>query len=358
MSPRHLPSRPRAVPCRAPGFSLTLLAIAAAHSAFPAQPAPAFDLASAPTVMVREYLMGTIAELRLYDRQDPARLRAALDAARAELHTIDHLMAVQRSDSDVSRLNARGGGAPVAVDARLVELLDAARAVSELTGGAFDVTVLPAVEAWGFTASAPRVPAVTPRIAGFRHVRLDAASATVTLTAPGARLDLGGIAKGYALDRVLAILRAHGVRSAYLDLGGEVATIGLPPDDACWRIGIRHPRRPGTIVGVLDVAEGAVSTSGDAEQFVLADGARFGHIFDPRTGVPARGLVSATVVAASATLADALSTAAVVLGRTAAGVALDRVAAAGVLVDLRNDGELAVTTSGSVAFRRLPDDGE
>lgn len=302
--------------------------------------------------------MGTIAELRIYDRRDPASLRAALDAGRAELHTIDRLMAVQRSDSDISRLNAHGTQGPVRVDGRVVEVLEAARAVSNLTDGAFDVTVLPAVQAWGFTAGAPHVPTVTPAIAGYSHVLIDASSGTVALTDPGAQIDLGGIAKGYALDRVRGILRAHGVRSAYLDLGGEVATIGHPPDAPYWRIGIRDPRRPGAVVGTLELGEGAVSTSGDGEQFVIADGTRFGHIFDPRTGAPARALVSATVVAASATRADALSTAAVVLGPTAARPALRRVAAEGIFIDLEDDGRLIVATTAGARFHRLADQEE
>jgi thiamine biosynthesis lipoprotein len=297
--------------------------------------------------------MGTIAEVRIYDRRDPAGLRAALDASRAELHAIDRLMAVQRPDSDVSRLNASGSGKPVRVDARVLEALEAARAVSELTDGAFDVTILPAAQAWGFTTGTPRVPDVTPVIAGFSRVVVDAAAGTVTRTDPRARVDLGGIGKGYALDRIRGILRAHGVRSAYLDLGGEVATIGQPPDAPYWRIGIRHPREPGAVVGAVEVGEGAVSTSGDGEQYVIANGARFGHIFDPRTGMPARGLVSATVVAPSATLADALSTAVVVLGPIASGAALRPVGAEAVFVDIGNDGQLAVDATAGARFHRV-----
>ncbi len=304
--------------------------------------------------------MGTIAELRIYDHREPASLRAALDAGRAELHAIDRLMAVQRPDSDVSRINTHGATKPVRVDARVVEVLEAARAVSELTDGAFDVTVLPAARAWGFTTGTPHVPAVAPVIAGFSRVAVDSAHGTVTLTAPHAQVDLGGIGKGYALDRVRGLLRAHGIRSAYLDLGGEVATIGHPPDAPYWRIGIRHPRDPGAIVGTVELGEGAVSTSGDGEQFVIANGTRFGHIFDPRTGMPARALVSATVVASSATLADALSTAAVVLGPVASGAALRRVGAEGVFIDSDDDGRLAVAATAGIRFHRLegPTQGE
>jgi thiamine biosynthesis lipoprotein len=235
----------------------------------------------------------------------------------------------------------------------VVEVLEAARAVSELTDGAFDVTILPAARAWGFTEGAPHLPDVAPVIAGFSRVLLDPARATVTLTAPGVQVDLGGIGKGYALDRVRGILRAHGIRSAYLDLGGEVATIGRPPDADVWRIGIRHPRDPGAVLGTVELAEGAVSTSGDGEQFVIADGVRFGHIFDPRTGAPAQALASATVIAPSATLADALSTAAVVLGPVAARGPLERLAAEGVFVQLGNDSRLVVGATPGARFHRL-----
>jgi thiamine biosynthesis lipoprotein len=308
-----------------------------------------------PVAAAREFVMGTIVELRVYDAAGgrPGATRA-LEAALAEIRTVDRLMAVQRADSDVSRLNREAARGPVRVDPRVLAVLRASRRVGELTGGAFDVTVLPIVRAWGFVDGTPHVPAATPRIAGFRHVVVDTAAGTVAFSDPGVQIDLGGIAKGYALDRARAILRAEGVASAYLDLGGEIATLGTPVEGGRWRVGIRHPRRPASLLGVVEVDEAAVSTSGDAEQFVGAGARRIGHIVDPRRGAPAEGLASATVVAASATMADALSTAAVVLGVGPATRLLERLAVDGIFASLDGDERApdVVVTPGARFARR------
>jgi thiamine biosynthesis lipoprotein len=271
--------------------------------------------AGEPLAMLREHTMGTVAEIRVHGAADPAAAAAAAEAAMAELRAIDRLMAVQRGDSDVTRMNQIAARAAVPVDPRVREVLRVALRMHDLTGGAFDVTVLPVVQAWGFDGSQPHRPTgAVPRIAGSNSVRLDEVAGTVRFLDPATAVDLGGIAKGYALDRARAILRAAGVSSAYLDLGGQVATLGPAPDGGLWRIAIRHPRQPGALLGVVSLGEGSVSTSGDAERFVEDGEGRAGHVIDPRTGRPATRLVVATVVAVSATTADALSTAALVMG--------------------------------------------
>ena len=286
----------------------------------------------------REYVMGTIAEVRVHAVRPGADPERAIEAAMGEIHAVDRLMAVQRPDSDVSRLNRGAATRAVTVDHRVIEVLRASRRLSELTDGAFDVTVLPTVRAWGFLSGRPRRPRQAPRPAGYRHVRIDAAHDAVAFDQDDVGIDFGGIAKGYALDRARTAMLRHGVRSAYLDLGGNVATLGSAPDGGPWRLGIRHPRRPDALLGVLEVGEAAVSTSGDAERFVEDEQGRAGHVIDPLTGRPADALVSATVVAASATLADGLSTAAVVMGREAFADLLPRVGARAVLVELGHDG--------------------
>lgn len=309
-----------------------------------------------PLAEAREYLMGTIAEVRVHagpGRDDAAR---AVAAAVDELRVIDRLMAVQRPDSDVSRLNREGARGPVTVDARVVEVLEKSLAMWRLSDGAFDVTVLPLVRSWGFTEGRPHRPeGPVPEMARADAIRIDRRGRTVAFDDPRAAVDLGGIAKGYALDRARDVLRARGVTSAYLDLGGEVAMIGRPPDGAHWRIGIRHPRRDGSLLGVLEVDETAVSTSGDAEQFVEIGQERFGHIFDPRTGKPARGPVSVTIVHDDAALGDALSTASVVLGEAAARPILRQVGAGAVFVRLAADGKLDITTTPEMRFARAED---
>ncbi len=313
--------------------------------------------AERPIAEAREYLMGTIAEVRVHAGPDAEEARRAVAAAVDELRAIDRLMAVQRPDSDVSRLNREGAGGPVSVDPRVVAVLEKALEVWRLSEGAFDVMVLPLAQSWGFTDGRPHRPTGRePAIARTDALRIDRAASTVVFDDPRAAIDLGGIAKGYALDRARDVLRAHGVTSAYLDLGGEIATIGRPPDGIYWRIGIRHPRRAGTLLGVLEVDETAVSTSSDGEQFVEVGGERFGHIFDPRTGKPARGLVSVTVVHDDAALGDGLSTASVVLGEAAARPVLRRVGARAVFAQLEADGRLDITTTNpEMRFARVED---
>jgi thiamine biosynthesis lipoprotein len=186
--------------------------------------------------------------------------------------------------------------------------------------------------------------------AGYRALAIDEAAGTIRLTAPNAGVDLGGIAKGYALDRAREVLRARGVRSAWIDLGGNVATLGLPPEGGRWRVGIRHPRHPGAVLGVIEVGEAGVSTSGDAERYVEDEQGRAGHVFDPRTGRPADRLVTATVVAGSAGLADALSTAAIVMGADAFVALAERLEVAAIVGALDPPNDIRLTMTPDLVF--------
>jgi thiamine biosynthesis lipoprotein ApbE len=306
----------------------------------------------------REYVMGTLAEIRIHDASGGvAGARAALDAAFAEIRALDRLMAVQRPESDVSRLNREAATHAVHVDRRVIEVLEASLAASRLTGGAFDVTVLPVVRAWGFIDGRPAPPlAGTPApIAGWRSLAVDASRGTVTYRSRDTAVDLGGIGKGYALDRARDRLRASGVRSAWLDLGGQIATIGRPPGATRWRIGIRHPRRSGALLGVIEMDEASVSTSGDEIQFTVEEGRRRSHVIDPRTRTPVTDMASATVVGASATMVDALSTAALALGPTRAARVLADARLEGVFARVDDGGTLVVTTTPGAPFEASPD---
>ncbi len=296
--------------------------------------------------------MGTFAEVRVYDAGDLASARGAADAALAEMRALDRLLAVQRPDSDVSRVNREAARGPVRVDPRVADVIARSLEVSRSTGGAFDVTVLPVVRAWGFIDHRPQVPAAgsAPHIAGWRSIQVDAGAGTIAFADPSAQVDLGGIGKGYALDRARDVLRARGVRSAWLDLGGNIATLGTPPEGGRWRIAVRHPRRSGERLGVVTIGEASVSTSGDAEQYAMDGDTRRGHIIDPRSGRPADALVSATVVAASATAADALSTAAVVLGTDGARAVLAHADADGLLVALEPGNVVRLGVTDGVDF--------
>ena len=234
-------------------------------------------------------------------------------------------------DSDVSRINARAGRGPVRVQAETVAVVQDALRLAHLTEGAFDPTVGPLVDLWGFvqTEEAPadgegtvrgRRPPAPEAIAqvlervGYQHLRVDEEASTVELVQPGMGLDLGGIAKGAAVDRVAQLFRDVGVERALIDLGGNLYALGRKADGSPWRVGIRHPRNPGAVLAIVEARDVAIATSGDYERYFIHEGVRYSHLLDPRTGSPARELASVTILAPKGVDADGLSTAVFVLG--------------------------------------------
>ena len=221
---------------------------------------------------------------------------------------IDAEMSEWKPTSPLSAVNRQAGGAAAAVPAELRALLHRGVEIGELTGGAFDVTWAALWGLWDFKAAEPRVPEaaeIARRVAliDYRQVEIDDAAGTVRLPRAGMKIGLGGIAKGYALERAAAVLDARGVGSYLLLAGGQVFARGRKGDRP-WRVGIRDPRGgPDDSFASLDLTDASASTSGDYESYFMLDGVRYHHILDPRTGMPARGLESATVIAADATLA-------------------------------------------------------
>lgn len=229
--------------------------------------------------------------------------------------------------SDVWRLN-RAEGKPVEVQPETAALLRLAVEIGENSGGAFDVTVAPASALWDFRSETPALPdpealsAATARI-DYRNIEIE--GNTVTLK-NGAEIDLGGVAKGYIADRVAEYLRNSGVRSACVNMGGNVIAIGTKPDGKPWTIGIRDPKgTPEQSCAVLTENDAAVVTSGTYERFFELDSVRYHHILDPKTGMPVRnGLASVTIIGQRSDLCDALSTACFVLGEESSRPLLER----------------------------------
>jgi thiamine biosynthesis lipoprotein len=232
---------------------------------------------------------------------------------------VDARMSEWKETSPLSAVNRAAGRAPQPVPQDLRRLLRRGIELGELTDGAFDVTWAALWGVWDFRAATPALPedgtiAARLSLIDFRRVEIDDDAGTVFLPLPGMTLGLGGIAKGHALDLAAAALRERGVESFLLSAAGQMM-LGGRRGERPWRVGIRDPRgAPDDYFARLALTDVSVSTSGDYERSFVLDGVRYHHILDPRTGRPARGVRSATVVSADATLADALSTALVILG--------------------------------------------
>ncbi|MEW6081460.1 MAG: FAD:protein FMN transferase [Bacillota bacterium] len=260
-----------------------------------------------------DFIMDTLVRIEVHGPRAETAARAALD----EMRRVESLMSAYVETSDVSRINSQAGVAPVTISPETSFVLQEALRISEASWGAFDVTVGPLVGLWDIAGENPRVPSpeeIEDALEKVNYQRLQVKEGRAFLEAPGMRVDLGAIAKGYAVDRAAQILLDHGVTSAILDAGGNVYVVGSRSDGSPWRVGIRHPRREGEALAVLEASDTGVVTSGDYQRYFESDGVRYHHIFDPRTGYPARESASATVVSPSSVEADALSTALFVLG--------------------------------------------
>jgi thiamine biosynthesis lipoprotein len=238
----------------------------------------------------------------------------------AEFDRLDALLSVWQPGSDVRRLNAAAGAGPVNVSAETIEVLQAAQAVSGWTNGKFDVTFGALAQVWKFDHDKDeRVPAAEEIAArlplvDYQSVIVDADARTVRITRPGVHIHLGGIGKGYAVDRATALLQGYGLRNFMIQFGGDLYVAG-EPGDGPWRLGINDPRGGANdSFAMLELRDATLSTSGDYERFFIKDGRRYHHIIDPDTGWPARGCRSVTIVAKRAMLADALSTGVFILG--------------------------------------------
>lgn len=264
-----------------------------------------------PTTQIR-YVMGTLWTVE----GAGARAPAAIDAAFTAIHRVDGLMSTYKPASELSRLNRDGHARWVPLSPDTYGVLARARAWARASGGAFDPTVGPLVRAWGFDGPSPAIPAPAALAAargqvGWRHLQLDPRCGA-RFARPGMACDLGGIAKGTAIDLALAAMRRAGATRARVDAGGQQGFWG--PPGSRWRVAIADPRAEAEVLAALTVGVGSVATSGDAERGFWQEGVRYGHVLDPRTGRPARAAWSVTVVAPTGEMADALSTALAVMG--------------------------------------------
>jgi len=263
------------------------------------------------------FLMGTIISQRVYGKN----AQKAIDAVNRRILELEELMTVNRSAGDASKINEMSGKSLVPIDQSTLQVLKKAVYFSRLTGGAFDVTVGKIVQLWGISTDNPNVPDKQEildslKLVNYEDIIIDEYSCSAGLRYENQSIDLGGIAKGYAGDEAIRLYKEYGITSAYINLGGNVVVLGKKPDGSPWRIGIQNPRSSnGKYIGIVEVADKTVVTSGDYERFFEKDGVRYHHIIDPKTGYPSNSdLISSTIIADLSVDADALSTSTFIMG--------------------------------------------
>jgi FAD:protein FMN transferase len=272
-------------------------------------------------------------------------MKRILSLALDEVDRIDRLMSHYKKDSPLSEINRESSKRPVTVVPELFDFLSECLRYSRESDGAFDITVGPLMKAWGFFRDEGRMPSDSElsnarSSTGYSHIILDQTEKIVRFDQPGVELDLGGIAKGYAVDRVVKLLKAHGVDRALVSAGGStIYGLGSPPDSSGWEIEIQDPIDHRKVAQKISLNNRALSVSGSYEKFFEVDGVRYSHIMDPRTGLPVQGILSVAVLAETGTSGDALDNAFYVLGIEKSRKLLERYPVTEVMFFLPNTGK-------------------
>ncbi|MDD2365740.1 MAG: FAD:protein FMN transferase [Desulfuromonadaceae bacterium] len=265
------------------------------------------------------FLMDTLISIKVYGSDSEA-LKEAVASAYSEMHRIASLTDAfpkigtpEYRESDACRINQQAGVAPVVVDKDTFKILKMAKHYSELSEGAFDVTVGPLMDLWGFGGKNPHIPSPESiksalSLVNSRDLILNEQERTAFLAKRGMKLDLGAIAKGYATEKAIQSLKASGISKALIDAGGNIRVLGRNLHGTQWRIGIKDPRKQNAVVAILQLEDSSAVTSGDYYRFFEVDGKRYHHIIDPRSGYPAGENMTVTTLTADAALADVLST--------------------------------------------------
>jgi thiamine biosynthesis lipoprotein len=291
--------------------------------------------------------MGTLFTIELYggDRTEAGK---AAEAAFRRVDELEDIMSDYRADSELMRLCDQPFGKPVPVSADLFAVVEQAQKASALSGGAFDITVGPYVRLWRFARKRKVLPtpaelaAAAPAV-GFRKLRLDGSARTITLVVPNMRLDLGGIAKGYAADQALLMLKGRGFNRALVAASGDIAIGDPPPGQPGWKVGIaRIDARADETASTVLLHNCGISTSGDTEQHIEIGGVRYSHVIDPATGLGLTNRLQASVIAPSATLTDRLDNTLCILGIKRGLALADRLPRTAAMILNKRDGETQV----------------
>lgn len=273
--------------------------------------------------------MGTVFEVSVY-ASDKNRVEKAFNDVLKEVNRLDYLMSNYKEESELSKVNRNAASEPTYCDNELAYIIEESLKYSDITNGAFDITIGPLMKEWGFFKGQGKIPGKEElesvlESVSYKNIIIEeemkkslfrgpSIVKTISFKNRGTQIDLGGIGKGYAVDMATRILKGNRIKSALINFAGNIYAYGTPPGKESWVIGLQHPRKSEGIFSSFEVKDKAVSTSGDYEKFFIINGKRYSHIIDPRTGNPVKDIVSVTIVADNATRADALSTGVFVLG--------------------------------------------
>ncbi|MGE5750806.1 MAG: FAD:protein FMN transferase, partial [Nitrospirota bacterium] len=296
------------------------------------------------TMQKTERIMGTEVTItvvaRSYDEGE-----AAIEAGMAELRRLDAMMSLYKDDSEITRVNLAAGKDPVKVSPEMIEVVEHAAEISNLSRGAFDVTIGPLVVLWqmrlkeGKTPTDAEIARIRPLV-NYHNIVIDKKASTIFLKKPGMIMDFGGM-KGYTADKVAYIFKKRGINNAIIAVAGDIWVLGHREDGKPWRIGVQHPREHDKTLAVLDLSDKYISTSGDYERFVIKENKRYHHIIDPRTGKPSKGTISATLIGDKGAVIDPLTKVPFILGPDEGMKILKQLGAEAIIVD--DQGKVYVT---------------
>ena len=300
------------------------------------------------TVQKTESIMGTQVTMTV-TAASRGEAEAAIEAGMAEVRRFDAMMSLYKDTSEITKVNLAAGKGPVRVSPEMIEIVERAAKISELSGGAFDVTVGPLVVLWQMRLKEGKVPTdqeidgVRPLV-NFRNIAVDRKASTLFLKKKGMIMDLGGM-KGFIADRVADLMRQRGIHNALIALAGDIWALGHRQDGGPWRVGVQHPREKDKNITVLELTDKYVCTSGDYERFVIREKKRYHHIIDPRTGKPSAGVISVTLVGAQGADIDPLAKVPFILGAKEGLKIVRKFGAEAIIVD---DKGTVTTTPGIV----------
>lgn len=296
------------------------------------------------------FLMDTVIRITLYDSRPETVLQTLSDQVFAYMLSIEKEVSVHIQGSDPERLmDVAGKDTLISIGEDTEKILKTAQTIASQTQGAFDVTIGPLKKIWGFDNGEYHVPDTSEvnaylRLGNFNNIILESHKARIA--SPGLGIDLGGIAKGYILDKAVQWLEEKGILAGLVEAGGDLRVFGPHPKHAMWRIGIQDPRKErGYLVGMVTLKDESIATSGDYERYFMQNGVRYHHILDPKTGFPSCNAISVTIIAPQAVLADAYATAVFVMGPEKGVALLDQLPDIEGLIIYEHDGKQSYAMS-------------